>query len=416
MIVKRTNCVSIINHLPVIAAFIVIFSIAVGAISSFGDLTASAQVTQEQIDRLRAEKQDYERRKRDVQTKIDTIEFEHLTEMAKKTVLDQRIELTGLQIVNVNETIDQLYILIREKEYEVVIAGNREDAQLQRYKSRVRDMEENGIVSYLELIFDSTSFSDMLARIDFIRDIMRADENVYEALQAARDDTAAAKEVLEVIKAEYEEEKVLLELLEEEQLNQLAQAHELILKLEADIETENQLYARYTSEEARVQREINAAVEALRKQQEEERLRQLAQGNSGGSGGGGGSVSGSGQLMWPMNGSVISKFGVNRGNGRIHLGLDIGAAHGVNVVAADSGTVVAATYNEGGLGYYVAISHGNGITTYYGHMSSYTVSKGDYVSKGQLIGYNGSTGNATCPHLHFEVYVNGTRVDPLTKL
>jgi len=411
---KRTNSVSIINHIPIIAAFIVIFSIAVGAVFSFGDLTASAQVTQEQINRLRAEKQEFERRKRDVQTKIDAIEFEHLTEMAKKSVLDQRIELTGLQIVNVNETIDQLFILIREKEYEVVIAGNREESQLQKYKSRVRDMEENGIVSYLELIFDSTSFSDMLARIDFIRDIMRADENAYEALQTARDETAAAKEVLEVTKAEYEEEKAVLEHLEEEQLEQLAEAHELILKLEADIETENQLYERYTAEEARVQREINAAVEALRKQQEEERLRQQSQGVS--SDGGGGSVSGTGQLMWPMNGSVISRFGVNRGNGRIHLGLDIGAAHGANVVAADSGTVVAATYNEGGLGYYVAISHGNGMTTYYGHLSSYTVSKGDYVSKGQLIGYNGSTGNATCPHLHFEVYVNGTRVDPLTRL
>jgi len=393
----------------------VIFSIAVGAIFSFGDLTASAEVTQEQIDRLRAEKQDFERKKREVQAKIDAIEFEHLTEMAKKAVLDQRIELTGLQIVNVNETIDQLLILIREKEYEVVIAGHREETQLQKYKNRVRDMEENGIVSYLELIFDSTSFSDMLARIDFIRDIMRADENVYEALQTARNETAAAKEMLEGIKAEFEDEKALLEHLEEELLEQLDQAHELILKLEADIETENQLHDRYTAEEARVQMEINAAVEALRKQQEEERLRQQALGG-GYSDGGGGAVTGSGQLMWPMNGSVISKFGVNRGNGRIHLGLDIGAAHGVNVVAADSGTVVAATYNEGGLGYYVAISHGNGMTTYYGHMSSYTVSKGDYVSKGQLVGYNGSTGNATCPHLHFEVYVNGTRVDPLTKL
>jgi len=414
MIMRSSGKVSIINHLPIITAFIVILSIAVGAIFSIGELTASAQVTQEQIDRLRTEKQEYERKKREVQIKIDAIEFEHLTEMAKKTVLDQRIELTGLQIVNVNETIDQLYILIREKEYEVVIAGNREEAQLQRYKSRVRDMEENGIVSYLELIFDSTSFSDMLARIDFIRDIMRADENVYEALQTARNETAEAKEMLEGIKAEFEEEKILLEILEEEQLEQLDQAHALILKLEADIETENQLHERYTAEEARVQREINEAVEALRKQQEEERLRQQAQGAY--SGGGGGSVSGTGQLMWPMNGSVISKFGVNRGNGRIHLGLDIGAAHGVNVVAADSGTVVAATYNEGGLGYYVAISHGNGITTYYGHLSSYTVSKGAYVTKGQLIGYNGSTGNATSPHLHFEVYVNGTRVDPLTRL
>ena len=179
------------------------------------------------------------------------------------------------------------------------------------------------------------------------------------------------------------------------------------------------MYDRFAAEEARVQREINSAVAALQRQQEEERRRaQAQQGSSGGSGsgGGGGSVSGTGQFTWPINGSVVSRFGENRGNGRIHLGLDIGAAHGVNVVAADSGTVITASYNEGGLGYYVVVSHGNGLTTLYGHLSSYAVSVGDNVSKGQLVGYNGSTGNATTPHVHFEVSVNGTRIDPATKL
>jgi len=212
--------------------------------------------------------------------------------------------------------------------------------------------------------------------------------------------------------------------LNEELIEQLDEAHAMILALEADIENESLLRDRYAAEEARVQREINAAVAALQKQQEEEeRLRKEAQQNSSGSSSSSGSGSsgsntsssgGTGKLGWPINGQIVSRYGPR--NGRFHLGLDIGAAHGVDIFAADSGTVITAKYNEGGLGYYVVISHGNGITTLYGHLSSYIVSVGDNVAKGQVIGYNGSTGNATTPHIHFEVQVNGTHVDPLTLL
>ena len=417
---KRINKKSIIKFLTITTALMVMFSITVNTVFIDGGLTASAYVTQGQIDRLRSQKQDIERKKREVQTKINAIEFERKTEMAKKTVLDQRIELTSHEIRNVNDTITQLYYLIREKEYEVANAQNREDDQLQRYKSRVRDMEENGIVSYFELLFDSTSFSDMLARIDFVRDIMHADESIYRDLQAAREKTILAKENLEETKSELDEEKVNLESLEEELLEQLDEAHALILKLEADISAENDLRDRYIAEQVRVEREITAAIATLQRQQEEERLRQQqAQsggGSGGGGGGGGGAVVGSGQLGWPMAGSIISRFGVVRGPGRVHLGLDIGAAYGTNVVAAASGRVTTAKYNEGGLGYYVTIDHGNGIRTVSGHLSSYIVSVGDQVSRGQVIGYNGSSGNANCPHVHFEVFVNGTRVNPLSMM
>ena len=98
-------------------------------------------------------------------------------------------------------------------------------------------------------------------------------------------------------------------------------------------------------------------------------------------------------------------------NGRLHGGIDIGAPHGATVVAADSGTVITAT-NGYSYGNYVSIAHGNGLTTLYAHLSVISVNKGDYVSRGQKIGENGSTGNSTAPHVHFEVYENGKRVDP----
>ena len=399
-------------------AVVILFSVVLVAITVLADTTASAYVTQSQIDRLREEKREYERRKREVQAKIETIEFEHMTEMTRKEILDQRIELTSLEINNINEIINQYNMLIREKEYEVFLAQNREEEQLQNFRNRVRDMEENGIISYLEIIFDSTSFSDMLARIDFVADIMRADENSYVNLQNARRDTEDAKADLEDTKAELDEEKVNLEDKENELFEQLEEAHELIRQLEEDIETETELRDQIIAEEERVQREINAAVEALRRQQEAERLRRLREqqaqsGGGGGGHGGGGVVTGTGQLMWPASGAVSSGFGA-RASGN-HHGIDISAAHGASVVAADSGTVVVSTYG-GGWGNYIVIAHGNGMTTLYAHLSTRSVGVGASVSKGQLIGQVGSTGRSSAPHLHLEVRVNGNLVDPLTVL
>jgi len=400
-------------------ALVMIFSIVFIGITALTDTAASARVTQSHIDRLRQEKKDYERQKREIQEKINAIEFERLTEVAKKEVLDDRITLTGLEIENINETINQFSILIREKEYEVVIAQNREDAQYEKYRNRVRDMEENGIISYLEIIFDSTSFSDLLARIDFVSDIMRADENAYGNLQKARSDTVDAKEDLEETKAELDLEKLALLDKETELQEQLDEAHALILKMEEDIEAAEQRHAEIAAEEDRIQKEIAAAVAELQRQQELERQRRAAQnqgssgGSSGGGGGGGGWASGTGQLMWPTSGSVSSNYGPR--NGRNHQGVDISAPHGTSIVAADSGTVVTSTY-AGGYGNYIVIAHGNGTTTLYAHMSSRAVGAGASVSKGQYIGSVGSTGNSTGPHLHFEVSVNGTRVNPLGML
>jgi len=233
---------------------------------------------------------------------------------------------------------------------------------------------------------------------------------------------------------------VQLESKEVELLEQLEEAHELIRTLEANIETENELYEQTVSEEDRVQREINAAVEQLRRQQEAERIRRIreqqnqaqstpaapsstesspgasensSEEGTGTGGGGGGSVSSTGQLSWPVNGAFWSPFGMR--NGRMHQGIDIGAPHGTPILASDSGTVITSKYGSG-YGNYVVVSHGNGITTLYSHNSSNAVKVGDYVSRGQVVGYVGSTGNATGNHIHFEVSVNGTRVDPMTML
>ena len=394
----------------IILAVIMLFSVLLVLLNA---VNASAAVTQKEIDKLKEEKKEYVRRKNEIQSLINTIEFEKKTELAKKSVLDDRIMLTDMEINNITETIAYYEELIIEKESEVVAAQAREDQQFLDYKQRVRDMEENGVISYLEIIFDFTSFSDLLARLDFVGDIMQADENMYNNLIIAKKTTEAAKVALETSKSEMEEEKIQQEQLKAELEEQLDQANELIKTIEADLESERALQAQIEAEEEKIQREINQKVEELRRQQEIERQKAAKAA--------GGSVKGTGVLGWPLPSSrnVTSPFGTRMHPiykvYRKHTGIDISGKHGANIVAADSGTVITSAYSSS-YGNYIVISHGNGITTLYGHMSSRKVSDGAKVTKGQVIGLVGSTGVSTGPHLHFEVSINGSRVNPLNYL
>jgi murein DD-endopeptidase MepM/ murein hydrolase activator NlpD len=118
-------------------------------------------------------------------------------------------------------------------------------------------------------------------------------------------------------------------------------------------------------------------------------------------------------LIWPVQGVLTSPYGMRWG--RMHEGIDIGAPTGTPIYAAAGGTVNYAGW-EGGYGNLTLIDHGNGLATAYGHQSRFAVSSGQTVSRGQLIGYVGSTGHSTGPHVHFEVRVNGVPNDPLNYL
>jgi len=402
----------VVRIIAIVLAAVMLLSvgfIVLDAISA----SANTSPTRTQINRLRQELQDYQRRRREVQSHINAIDFEKRTELARKSVLDDRIMLTGMEIDNIIATIEQYELLILEKEHEVDLAQDREDAQFQLYRSRVRDMEENGVISFLEILFDSTNFADLLARMDFVADIMRNDEQMYFDLIDARLATIAAKEALEETKLELEEEEVQLRIMQAELEEQVAEADLLIYQLQQDRDAEAALYAEVAAEEARVLRDINRAEAELRRQEAAEAARRQAQNI----------VRGTGDLMWPVPSSrnITSEFGSRMHpvfrQMRQHSGIDIAARHGANVLAADRGTVITSRFNSS-YGNYIVIAHGenrNGdrITTLYAHLSTRSVSVGDVVEQGQVIGRIGSTGVSTGPHLHFEVMVNGTRVNPM---
>ena len=389
----------------IILVLVMVFSLILVAIDAL--TPARAYVTQAEIDRLRDEKKDFERRKQEIQSEINAIEYTKLTEVAKKSVLDSRIIITGMEIDNIKDIIATYVVLIAEKEIDLYNALQQENEQLSKYKSRVRDMEENGVITYLEIIFDSAGFSDLLARIDFVGDIMKADETIYRNLIIARAKTEAVKADLEMTKEEMEAEHVSLSIKYAELEEQVEEANKIIQILESDLATAKALYEEEAAEAQRLQDEINKKQEELRAQE----AAALAL-----------RVRGTGQLMWPVpsNGNVASQFGTRLhpvyGVYMTHFGIDIPADYGEKVIASDSGTVIVSEYNSS-YGNYVVISHGDipgtgYMTTLYAHLSSRSVSYGDTVTKGQTIGYIGSTGVSTGPHLHYEVSVNGERRDP----
>ncbi|MDY5100390.1 MAG: M23 family metallopeptidase, partial [Oscillospiraceae bacterium] len=201
---------------------------------------------------------------------------------------------------------------------------------------------------------------------------------------------------------------------------QTTAAYEMIANLENDMEAYNTAMAENDEAEAALQKEIDALMAKLREEEAAAAAAAEAEKNknNGSSGGGtGGSVMGTGDFRWPVDCYLItSEYGYRihpiQNVTKFHAGVDIGAQSGQSIYASAAGTVAVSTYNDS-YGNYVLINHGGGNATLYAHMSSTAVTAGQYVSQGQVIGYVGSTGWSSGPHLHFEIRLNGSTVNPL---
>jgi murein DD-endopeptidase MepM/ murein hydrolase activator NlpD len=250
----------------------------------------------------------------------------------------------------------------------------------------------------LTVILNSDGFADLLERGEFIQRIAEADRKIVTAVQVAKrdsEDTEARLDRLErrqqrvtaivlsrrnevhEIKMALIGTRVGLEHTRQGKANALDKVRDERQHLEEDL-------AEMERQQARISGQLAAAPGPIKQ--------------------------GSGALIWPVNGAFTSPFGMRWG--RLHAGIDIAAPTGTAIRAADSGRVAIAGW-VGGYGNYTCIQHGGALSTCYGHQSSIGVSVGQSVSKGQVIGAVGNTGNSTGPHLHFETRINGSPVDPM---
>lgn len=401
-----------ISIVCIILAFLMMVTLVVSVIGSLGALAAGGQ---DQIDALEQQKSELQSQQASIQTNIDDLIAQQADVIDQKAAMDEKNELARQEIELINEQIDVYTGLIQDKAEELEKAEAAEQAQYELYRKRVRAMEEEGSYTYLDILFQCRSLSDVLSAIDMIGEIMDSDKRLFEEYKTARETTEQVKAEYEATLAQLSDKQETLEAEKAELEEQIAAAVEVINQLQDDIDAAKAEYAKAAAAEAAAQASINAIIAQM--QAEEEAARQEAAQNNQQYTGTGSTATGT--YIWPCPSStyVTSAFGMRDhplfGDERPHSGIDIAGSAGSEVLAADSGTVAVATYSSS-YGNYVTIYHSNGDYTLYAHMSSLAVSAGQSVTQGDVIGYVGSTGWATGPHLHFEIRVNGSTVDPLS--
>ena len=350
----------------------------------------------EDVDELQDKLSSLEDEKAAVKEKIAELTKQANDVEATRAALQSEIDLTKEEISTVEAYIDRLQEQIYVKTTELAAAEEALEQKEEEFALTVRTTYEQGDSSYLEVLLNSSSFSDLLSRMEIITAIMEDNKKIVAEYTAAKEDIEQKKRELQDTQDSQKEYQENLNYKVDELAASEAEQAALAESLQAYKAESEAEYDRISNEMQDVSNQI-AALSA----------------QSAASGG----VPYSGTFVWPTPSctTTSSVYGYRvhpiYGTVKFHAGEDIPASYGAEILAAASGTVTTAGWVSG-YGNYTVIDHGGGTMTAYGHQSSILVSVGQYVEQGQVIGYVGSTGNSTGPHLHFEVYQNGSTVDP----
>ncbi len=396
-------------------AALMVFGIIAGILPSYVSAEKSSAQIQQEINQMKEQlkKNKAEIAKIEGQISANMDQMEDI--VANKNLIDQQIFLLHDQVQNLSKQITAYSGLIADKQAELDEATANWQALSDKYKERIRAMEEDGKLSYWSVLFKANSFSDFLDRLSMIEEIAAADQRRINELNEAAKVVAEAKTGLENEKLSLEASRKELETTSAELEESRAEADKLLKQLIATGEEYQKLLdaaERKESETAGKIDDLEYAYDAAKEREYQEWLASQPPTQNSGSAN---TVDGVTWLL-PINYTRFSSpFGYRihpiYGDWRFHYGVDLSAPQGTPIYATRGGRVTYATYDSSA-GYYVSINHLDGFTSKYLHMTHYIVSPGDYVAAGQIIGYCGSTGASTGPHLHFSLYYNGSAVNP----
>ena len=360
-------------------------------------------------------------KKQSVDSQITSLQDRVAAAKQKEVALQQEIDAVSGQIRGLEQQVGDVSEQLAPLEHELELRElklNKLNALFQvqtdrlaflrdEYRTAIRRLNIRLVAAYesstpdeLSVLLSSRSFSAFIDGIDYIKLVARHDRQIARSVRASRDDVAVALARTKVARKEMLHQAKIVAV----RVHQVRVLRDrLLANRGALVDAQSRKKADLASLSAQ-ERADASEIDSLQQVSADLAAKiRAAQSHST-------VVRGSGRFIWPVNAPITSPFGWRWG--RMHEGLDLGAAYGTPIMAAASGTVIYAGW-EGGYGNLTVIDHGGGLATAYGHQSHIGVSVGEQVTQGQEIGNVGSTGHSTGPHLHFEVRVNGQAVDPL---
>lgn len=357
---------------------------------------------QDELDRLKKEADDLAAEQEKIAADLSAVS-EQLSDYAQlKLDLDRELELKRQEVENLEAQLHQYNLLISEKQAELDELLEQQKALTERYKLRMRAVQERGDVSFWSVLLSSSSFTELLTSQAMVEEISRADLQMLSALADMASEVLAAKEDLAEKKTELAGTREQLDAAQAALEQSRADADAMLTSLANDREKLRAAELQAEAEVAALSDQIAKKEQELTEAKKKEQPQPTEKG-----------------FLFPVATSgfacVTDPYGYRTnpitGNYQLHNGIDLAANRGTPIYASKTGTVSTAASGYG-WGNYVVINHGDGYSTLYAHQDYYIVSEGDTVTQGQVIGYVGSTGNSTGPHLHFTIYYNGNTVNP----
>lgn len=363
---------------------------------------------QDEIDRLKEEADRIEQQQKEIENQIDENDAQTLSFAEEKMRIDNDLELARQEVENLEAQIHQYNLLVAEKQAELDELTEKQNTLMQKFRLRMRSLQERGNISYWQVLFHSASFEDMLMRKTMVEEIAASDQRMLGQIRENAEQVLLAKESLTEQKAMLEEKKVEQAAAQEALEQKRAESDQAISELIASRQDLVEEQERIQDDMDALEKEIAAREEELNRQQQQNNYVPV--------------VTEAG-FLFPvsLNGyqCMTSPYGYRvhpiSGVTRLHNGVDLAAVTGTPIFASKSGVVTTACIGWGnGYGNHVVINHGDGYSTLYAHQSALNVYEGQIVSQGDVIGYVGSTGNSTGPHLHFTVFKNGETINPMS--
>ena len=418
---KRKKLISLLAGLM---ALIMLLGLIAGFIPVAHANAATSSELKAQLDALQEEKDAIDAQIDELAGQISVNNDDMVSMVAQKDLIDQEISLLRQQEENINGQIATYSLMIADKQEQLEDAEENFADLTEKNKERIQAMEEEGQISYWSVLFQANDFPDLLDRFNMVQEIAASDKRRLKALDEAAKVVSEAKASLEVEKSAVEVVKAELTQTQQQLDVKRQEANEILGELVA----RGMEYDLLMEQSEALQEQLMADIANKEDEYEHAKYQEWlatsippTERPAAPSYGGGGStdINHVGGISWqqPIYGFVFtSAFGWRThpiyGDSRFHSGVDLAAPEGTPIYATRSGVVDTASYQAGGAGYYVQINHGDGYRSIYMHMTHYIVGYGEYVSQGQVIGYCGSTGGSTGPHLHFGISYNGSYVNP----